>query len=407
MAGSAVASIRVRPETGKLQFDFTYRGVRCREQTALDNTPANRKLVESTLKRIEAEITLGSFDYARFFPGSKQVARFQQFELERARAASEAAGTAQAPTLSEFAERWFKQFEVTWRANHTATVRTHLDKHILPALGSRQLDKITRDDVLEFRAKLSRQEAVRRKRPLCAKTVNDIVGLLRAILTEASQQYGFVNPCQAMKRLKVQKKDIQPFTLEEVQTLIQSVRPDYRNYLTVRFFTGLRSGELHGLKWKYVDFDRRQILIRETWTHNRTEYTKTDGSQREVDMSQPVFDALKAQESASRHLSEYVFCNTAGGPLDTKNFCDRVWYPLLRHLDLPLRRPYQTRHTCATLWLGAGENPQWIARQLGHSTPEMLFRVYARFVPNLTRKDGSAFERLLQSSLTQSEPKAA
>ena len=58
-------------------------------------------------------------------------------------------------------------------------------------------------------------------------------------------------------------------------------------------------------------------------------------------------------------------------------------------------RLYQSRHTAATLWLASGENPQWIARQLGHSSTEMLFKVYSRFVPNLTRQDGSAFERLL------------
>jgi len=78
----------------------------------------------------------------------------------------------------------------------------------------------------------------------------------------------------------------------------------------------------------------------------------------------------------------------------------RVWHPLLRFLNLPRRKAYQTRHTAATLWLAAGENPEWIARQLGHSTTEMLFRVYSRYVPNLTRKDGSAFERLLAANLT-------
>ena len=51
----------------------------------------------------------------------------------------------------------------------------------------------------------------------------------------------------------------------------------------------------------------------------------------------------------------------------------------------------------ATLWLASGENPEWIARQLGHTTTEMLFRVYSRFVPNLTRRDGSAFDRFLVS----------
>ena len=53
------------------------------------------------------------------------------------------------------------------------------------------------------------------------------------------------------------------------------------------------------------------------------------------------------------------------------------------------------RHTAATLWLASGEAPEWIARQLGHTSTEMLFRVYSRFVPNLTRQDGSAIDRLL------------
>jgi len=67
------------------------------------------------------------------------------------------------------------------------------------------------------------------------------------------------------------------------------------------------------------------------------------------------------------------------------------------------RRPYQSRHTAATLWLAAGENPEWIARQMGHTSTEMLFTVYSRFVPNLTRRDGSAFEKLLQQHNANSE----
>lgn len=115
-------------------------------------------------------------------------------------------------------------------------------------------------------------------------------------------------------------------------------------------------------------------------------------------MSQRVFDALKAQQALTRHLGEYVFCSRTGLPIDLHNFLSRVWNPLLDHLGLARRRPYQMRHTAATLWLAAGENPEWIASQLGHTTTEMLFRVYSRFVPNLTRKDGSAFERMLAAN---------
>ncbi len=129
-------------------------------------------------------------------------------------------------------------------------------------------------------------------------------------------------------------------------------------------------------------------------------YTKTDASQRDIQMSEMVYRALLDQSKATQGRSAYVFANANGKPLAHNNVTKRVWYPLLRYLGLKARRPYQTRHTAATLWLACGENPQWISRQLGHASTEMLFKVYARFVPNLTRQDGSAFERLLLQSGT-------
>ncbi|EQD74764.1 phage integrase family protein, partial [mine drainage metagenome] len=190
--------------------------------------------------------------------------------------------------------------------------------------------------------------------------------------------------------------DILPFSFAETRLIISTIRADYRPYMIVRFFTGLRTGELHGLQWKYVDFARRQILVRETFARGKREYTKTDGSQREIAMSEPVYEALLAQR---QHTGDQalVFCTAHGAPLDNDNFTHRVWYPLLRHLGLDARRPYQTRHTAATLWLAAGENPEWVARQLGHVDTTMLFKTYSRFIPNLTRTDGSAFNALVSS----------
>ena len=200
--------------------------------------------------------------------------------------------------------------------------------------------------------------------------------ILRQILQEAADRYEFTMPMGRLKPLKMPKSDVEPFTLEQSQLLIKSMRSDYRQYMTVRIFTGMRSGEIHGLKWKYIDFERRIILVREALVNGEEECTKNDSSQRDIVMSQVVFDALNEQHKATGKMT-YVFCNRAGEPLDTNNFSKRVWYPLLRHLALDLRRPYQTRHTAATLWLAAGETPEWIARQLGHASTEMLFRVYA------------------------------
>ncbi len=214
-------------------------------------------------------------------------------------------------------------------------------------------------------------------------------------MTEAADRYEFTCPFRGIKSLKIQKVDVEPFTLEEVRRILDNVRDDFKAYYTVRFFTGMRTAEIDGLKWKYIDFDRRQILIRETVVDGNITYTKTDGSQREIHMSQPVYDALREQQRLTAE-HDFVFATRLGTPMAHNNVTKRVWYPLLRYLGIKERRPYQTRHTAATLWLAAGESPEWIARQMGHTSTEMLFRVYSRYVPNLTRQDGSAFDRLLQ-----------
>ena len=95
-----------------------------------------------------------------------------------------------------------------------------------------------------------------------------------------------------------------------------------------------------------------------------------------------------------------VFCTRNGSPIDAKNFTSRIWKPMLEDLGIEYRRPYNTRHTTATLWLASGEAPEWVARQMGHANTTMLFQVYSRFVPNLTRNDGSAMERLLAKTVS-------
>lgn len=396
-----MARIRARSENNKLFFEFRYRGVRCREQTSLKDTKSNRKRLEKILDKIESEIIDQTFRYSDYFPDSKNAERFAEpgnrevSEKPVAETSDLSPAERSTPTFQAFSEIWMREQQVTWRLATQEVMSLILNKHLMPVFAERELHRINKAEILEFRARLAEKTVVATGKPLSPKTINEIVGSLRAILNEAADRYQFTSPARNIKRLKVPKSDIQPFTLQEVSLIMNQCRPDYKNYFTVRLLTGMRTGEVHGLKWSHVDFERRQLLIRETYSKGRTEYTKTDGSQREIDISPLVYKALKNQEAGTRHLSDYVFCNLHGKPIENRNFLRNVWNPMLRHLGLDHRRPYQCRHTAATLWLASGENPQWIARQLGHTNTEMLFRTYARFVPNLTRKDGSAFEQML------------
>lgn len=401
-----MGSIRARQETGLLFLDFRYQGQRCREQTLLPDTPANRKRLEKLLVSIEQEIKLGTFDYAKAFPTSPKVQELQesQARLMEAQALSQTpviqplrATPVNTESFRRFVERWVQEHQIEWRRSHLKSLQSTIDTHLIGYFQDKPIGEIKREDIMAFRNHLAALPGRGDKACLSNKRINGILGPLRQILECAADQYGFTSPLANYKPLKVRKTDVNPFSLTEVQRIIAACRPDFKDYMTIRFLTGMRTGEAHGLKWKYVDFERRYILIRETQVLGEDEYTKTDQSQRDIQMSQPLFEALKRMYEATGKWSEYVFCNRQGKPLDNKNFTDRVWYPLLRHVGLEQRRPYQMRHTAATLWLASGESPEWISKQLGHGSTEMLFRVYSRYVPNITRQDGSAIDRLLSS----------
>lgn len=402
-----MGSVRALASKGTLFMDFRFAGQRLREYTVLPDTPANRKRLQKALDRIETEIALGSFDYAKTF-GKPMPSQNRDGELVTIGAAAIESGPTQRPTntplFRDFANQWFTETEVQWRRSYRITQRGGLDKYLIPYFGDKAVAEIMKADVLAFRSSLTKMKARKSDTTLSNRRVNAVMKPLRQILNEAADRFDFTSPFRNIKPLKIKRSDVMPFSLDDVQNILARVRPDYKPYFTVRFFTGMRTGEVHGLKWKYVDFERRLILVRESIVLGEEDDLKTEGSQRDIQITQMVHDALMEQRESTAKLSEFVFCNQAGNPLDNKNFINRVWTPLLRNLGLAHRKAYQMRHTAATLWLASGEAPEWIARQLGHTSTEMLFRVYSRFVPNLTRQDGSAFDRLLTSSFAARLP---
>ncbi|MDD4864231.1 MAG: DUF3596 domain-containing protein [Alishewanella agri] len=396
-----MASIGLRNE--KLVVDFRYFNVRCREQTELEDTPANRRKLEKLIRNIEADMRLDCFVYRDYFPGSKKAQQFATQDDEASKRKSECFSNYQpsvAKTINvlfgNFADEWYEENAVRWKNSYQKTISFILNSYLKSEFGSIPIDLITKAEILKFRARLGKEKTDGKK--LSADFINHVMTPLRMILTEAADRHAFRCQFENIKPLRVDKTDVQPFTLEEVKLIIDEVREDFKPYFIVRFFTGMRTSEADGLKWKYVDFDRRLILVRETNVNGFLETTKTIGSYREIQMSSLVYQALKQQHLISGQRSEFVFCTSKNTPLDHRNVRDRIWKPLLERLDLTYRRPYQTRHTAATLWLAAGEAPEWIARQMGHSTTKMLFEIYSRYVPNLTRQDGSAMERLLNDN---------
>ncbi len=360
--------------------------------TLFKDNQTNRKKLALIIQQMQAEMTLGTFDYRVYFPKSDKAAEMAALN-NRVKACR-----SNVPLFSEFVDLWFEEKQIEWRLSYQQKITIMLKNYCLPRFDSQSIDSITKADLLSFRNFLGKVTYGKAQKTLSASRINQIMTLMRMILDEASERYHFDNPFKGIKQLKEEKPEIFPFSLEEVWQFINNVRADYRNYYIVRFFTGLRTSEIDGLRWDAIDFHRREIRVHQALVNGALGPTKTRDSNRDVEMSQLVFDTLKAQETITRAHSDYVFCNNQGNPFTYRNVNRRVWHPTLAFLGLEKRKAYQTRHTCATLWLASGENPEWVAKQLGHANTEMLFRVYSRYVPNLTRKDGSAFEALLNHS---------
>jgi integrase len=337
MEAYVMASLRLTNNTQLLFFDFRHQGQRCREYTALPDTNANRKRLGKILAQIESEITAGTFQYERYFPNSKMAGKFEQAPASRTRLGQQVnrtqpvmtpiAATLQVtPFFSAFADEWFAENEVRWRNSYRQTIADILRIYLKYEFGERAVGQISKADILKFRSSLAKVQTRKNQRELSTSRINYIMMALRQILTEAADRFDYTNPYRSIKPLKVKKLDVHPFSIEEVQQILTNVRKDFRNYYTVRFFTGMRTGEIDGLKWEYIDFVHRLILVRETVVRGEEEYTKTDSSQRDIQMSQLVYDALKAQEAATYGISKFVFSNAERKALEHNNVSKRVWF---------------------------------------------------------------------------------
>ncbi|MGF1860545.1 Arm DNA-binding domain-containing protein [Photobacterium profundum] len=377
----------------KLVIQFRYKGQRCREQTQLINNTANRKRLDRLLIRIEAEIILNTFDYQKYFPNSKAVNKFTDV-VKREQTARSYFAASYSPKLEEFAQIWLAEMKIEWSKAHCEDVEGVLNKYILPTFGNKKISAINKTQILQFRSILAKVPG-RKGSFLSPSRINHIMTPLRVLLNEAADRYDFTSPWRNIKALKIGRTEIDPFSLQEVELVLNHVPNEYYAYYITRFFTGMRTGEVDALMWGDIDFTNKTLTVQRSLRKGELSGLKTEGSHRVINLIDRVVDILIEHKKTASLTDNFVFTNSKRKPLNYQVVSRSVWYPALLKAKLRPRNPYQTRHTFATLLLASGESPEWIANQMGHTTTTMLFRVYSRFVPNLTRRDGSAFSAFL------------
>lgn len=348
----------VTAREASIQIAFTPKGSKPRRLTlkkngkAIPPTPANLKHAERLVVEIREKIKHDIFVMSEYFPDE--------------------AGQ-DASSLSAYLDGWEKTLRApaSTKAKYASACRFW--RKNMPAVN---LASIKPSHI---------RSALAKKLALSGKTVNDYVSVLRRALQDAVDDKLIAdNPAAKIEAAQAQKAPPDPFTRDEMERIIAKLRercPEDGDFAEFRFFTGLRTGELIGLRWSSVELKSKRLTVAGGRVRGEDRDSTKTGKARVVDLNTRALAALTRQRARTHAARGHVFLNPrTGKPYDNENeFNKQAWIPCLELLHIRYRRAYNTRHTYATMMLMAGMTPAYCAGQLGHSV-EMFLTTYAKWI---------------------------
>ena len=270
-----------------------------------------------------------------------------------------------APALLKLAEQYL---ESPLAPSTLRTVRSHLNKYWLHHLHNKPVDEITSLDIQRI--------VTNDMRHLSAKSKKTRVSTLHAILEMAVPDFIIRNPAKHPKlRFKPEKRLIDPFTIEERDQLLAHLTGMDLLFYQIRFYGGLRPGEVIALTW--ADLHGERLFVGKGITDGANRNTTKTNVERVVNLHPKLAAAL--HNTPKRFAKSPIITRPDGqGYRRYESFSKRL-VKLQSDLGIRYRDPYNARHTCATLMLEAGMEPGYCAQQLGHST-QMFLETYSRWV---------------------------
>ena len=301
-------------------------------------------------------------------------------------------------SLGEYLEQWLANLEPSARRTTFAGYRRDVGR-IVGRLGGVRLHELTPMQIESAHAELLRAGGAAGG-SLSAKTVYNTHSTLRRALGDAVR-LGVLsrNPASAARPPSRPKLEMRTWTAAQLATFLDALDDDplYAAYVLVAT-TGMRRGEVMGLRWQDVDVDRGFVRIRQTLTtvEDRLVFdtTKTQRSRRRISLDDTTVATLrrhKARQAEDRLLVgagwddtyRLVFCQPDGTPLHP----DRWTRQFKRHVERlglpPVSGPHALRHTWATLALESGVHPKIVSERLGHSTIAITLDTYSHVVEGM------------------------
>lgn len=381
--------LRKGASSESIRIKFMYKGMECRESLKLAHTKANINYAIRLRGEILNAIEKNSFVYADYFPDSKNAAKFGAI-----------------PSKVTIGELLRAHLKIAKRTLSPSTYRGYeqvCESHLFKQWDKTLLTDLTPPVLRSWVATLECK----------MKTAQNILTPLRNVLELAvNDDLIEYNPLERVKIKKImpreaQKKDyeVDPFSMAEIKAILAACDGQERNFFQFAFATGMRTSELIALEWGSIDWVNCKTSVDRVRVEGVTkDDAKTVSGLRQIDMRKGAFEALKAQKEHTALAGGLVFHDPRykegwAGDQPIK----KRWMIILRKAGVRYRNPYQTRHTFASTLLSSGENPLYVAKQMGHRDTEMVTRNYGRWIEQGNDEEA---RKELQEFFAQISPKA-
>lgn len=370
-------TLREHKTGSTLVITFTYKGVLCREPLSrMEINSRTVKYAERLLGEIKNKIESGDFDYAKYFPGSKKLELFGVVVKTR--------------NVRDYLDEYLRICEN--RDLSPSTINGY--KKCLVSLSS-----LHRLHVKELTPAVLKNWIAGRTTKL--KTIRNNLSFLRSAIDEAVTDGVLpVNPVSLVsasryhsvnRKVETHRKEyeVDPFTPSETEAIYQHCKyQQWENLFRFAFNTGMRSSELCAIRWDDIDFKGETAHVHSASVVGVIKGTKTRSGTRKVELNSAALMALQSQKKFTLMKSEFIFDDPKTGKpwAGADAIRKKAWVPTLDKAGVRYRNAYQTRHTFATSHISKGANLFWLAGQMGHKGPEMLFRNYGAY---LSEYDGN------------------
>ena len=325
---------------------------------------------------------------------TKEAARKELYEIELKIQRRTFLHEKKTPLFSEVAEKWLEYKKTRCRETTWEMYDGHLKNHFSD-LNDKRINLITTATIEQF-------ITARQSGKMALATLRKLMVTLNQIMKYAVRHKMIdFNPVRDAERPKStgkieQSSEIGILTPKQIRALLEA-EPDqkYKLIFLTAILTGLRQGEILGLKWSDIDFTNKQINVKRTYNHDRFFEPKTKQSIRKVDMSPLLVKelaqwklqgAITQQDQSTEATTEenefkdLIFKSEAGTPISCYNMLRRHYVPALKKAEVPYIKFHALRHTYASLLIDQKENIKYIQNQLGHSTPNITLAVYAHLM---------------------------